>query len=357
MRMTSEDFITLLHRSINRYEDKTEKINYKPLILLMHKRENELFEKLAEKYHIQFTHIITCETQKQIAGIFKSFPKDVHYFISNSVMNDDVYQLYLDCGLDEENLYTGPTKDAYFDLYEKRNVIYENANEIAKVFDLLADEKSKQVLLRILTRLCMQYQYHYYYEPEDFQQYFPDTFRFSDHEIYLDAGVCDGQNIFEFIQHTGGNYQHIYGFEPDMDNYKMAEKNLYLLKNCQFLHKALYKEIQTMAFMSSHSTGKRGNAHLQENGDDNIQTYYGDALEHVPTFIKMDIEGAEAEALEGLQRTIKKNKPKLAVCIYHKQEDFWKIPLYIHHLNPFYQFIIRNHMKLFDLIETVCYAY
>jgi hypothetical protein len=66
--------------------------------------------------------------------------------------------------------------------------------------------------------------------------------------------------------------------------------------------------------------------------------------------IKMDIEGYERNALSGAQETIRKYKPELAICIYHKLEDIYKIPEYIKQLLPEYNCIIRGggHM--------VCYA-
>lgn len=68
----------------------------------------------------------------------------------------------------------------------------------------------------------------------------------------------------------------------------------------------------------------------------------------------MDIEGAELEALEGCRNIIAHDKPKLAICLYHKAEHLWEIPFYIHQLVPEYKFYIRHHSK--DFCETVLYA-
>ncbi|EOS66974.1 FkbM family methyltransferase [Oscillibacter sp. 1-3] len=72
------------------------------------------------------------------------------------------------------------------------------------------------------------------------------------------------------------------------------------------------------------------------------------------TMIKMDIEGSELEALKGAKKTIQRNKPKLAICIYHKPEDMLEIPLYIKSLVPEYKLYVRHHSN--SNVETVLYA-
>lgn len=78
-----------------------------------------------------------------------------------------------------------------------------------------------------------------------------------------------------------------------------------------------------------------------------------DAAERV-TMIKMDVEGAELESLKGARETILRNKPKLAICIYHEPKDLTEIPLYIKSLVPEYKLFVRHHSNYFG--ETVLYA-
>ena len=72
------------------------------------------------------------------------------------------------------------------------------------------------------------------------------------------------------------------------------------------------------------------------------------------TYIKMDIEGEEYEALEGAKKVITEQKPKLAVCIYHKAFDIFKLPRLILEMNPEYLFYLRHYS--FEGGETVLYA-
>ena len=76
--------------------------------------------------------------------------------------------------------------------------------------------------------------------------------------------------------------------------------------------------------------------------------------DHPPTYIKMDVEGAERDALLGGAKTISKNAPVLAICLYHRPEDVWDLPLLIRSLRPDYRLYVRRHSD--ERWETVCYA-
>lgn len=69
----------------------------------------------------------------------------------------------------------------------------------------------------------------------------------------------------------------------------------------------------------------------------------------------MDIENAELNALKGAVQTILRDKPKLAICIYHSNDDMLDIPEYIHSLVPEYKFYVRQH-HILPWLETVLYA-
>nr|WP_158810755.1 FkbM family methyltransferase [Beijerinckia sp. L45] len=73
-----------------------------------------------------------------------------------------------------------------------------------------------------------------------------------------------------------------------------------------------------------------------------------------PTYIKLDIEGFEAEALRGAQKTIALCKPSLAVCIYHKPEDLWTLPELVMDLCPESDLYMRQHGH--NGFDTVLYA-
>ena len=72
------------------------------------------------------------------------------------------------------------------------------------------------------------------------------------------------------------------------------------------------------------------------------------------TMIKMDIEGLEYAALKGAERVIKKDMPKLAICVYHEKEDILRIWQYLKEMQPRYRFFLRHHN--WGAAETVLYA-
>jgi len=71
-------------------------------------------------------------------------------------------------------------------------------------------------------------------------------------------------------------------------------------------------------------------------------------------FIKMDIEGAELEALKGSEGVLRQFKPKLAITVYHNFQDFWTIPQYLDGLGLGYRFYLRHFTIHAE--ETVLFA-
>ncbi len=184
-------------------------------------------------------------------------------------------------------------------------------------------------------------------------EYFnPDFFAPSGREVYIDAGCYDSRTILEFVEFCGGKYEAIYGFEPDPESYKRMAGELEPigLKNISFFQKGLWSSSGTLRF----DNAPNGGAGIRDCGALAISTVALDALNASPTFIKMDIEGAELEALRGAEKTLRRCKPNLAVCVYHKNEDILDIPLYLRELVPEYRFYLRHHS--YSLLDTVLYA-
>jgi FkbM family methyltransferase len=189
-------------------------------------------------------------------------------------------------------------------------------------------------------------------------QYFPlNIVQLHDNEVFVDGGGFVGDTALQFAENTSGNFKKIHVFEPVKEtfdemlvNIDSVEKNK---ENIIPHNVGLYSSFQNV-FFSQPSSGAR----LDDHGSTParlvaLDSYLSEAERKEISYIKLDVEGSELEALKGMQETIVKYKPKLAICIYHLPYDAWEIPLFIHQLNPEYKLYIRQHQPV---CETVCYA-
>jgi len=190
--------------------------------------------------------------------------------------------------------------------------------------------------------------------PTDGAQYFPGVYRPTLSEVFIDCGAYDGDTVREFIRHNF-SFEQILALEPDPSNYQRLEACVQALppdakRRVTILNAAVGSRKESLSFRADGSEGAR----LANDGDVVIECLPVDDLPVAhPTFIKMDIEGAELNALRGAEKTIKK-APLLAICVYHSQSDLWRIPLFIQSVNPDYKFYLRPHDN--DGWDVVCYA-
>lgn len=187
-------------------------------------------------------------------------------------------------------------------------------------------------------------------------QYF-DFFQPNADEIFLDGGALDGDTSMQFIQWCNGQFGKIIAFEPNPLQRDVCQKKLENLNNrfISFYDKALWKENAMLRF-EAYSDSK-WDAHVSANGQYQVAAVSADSIlegEKI-SFIKLDVEGAELEALKGAERIILRNRPRMAVSIYHHPYDFIQIPIYLLSLVPDYRFAIRHYHS--DLIETILYVF
>ena len=234
--------------------------------------------------------------------------------------------------------------EKFFSIHQKE------LNETASLF---ADDLSRDVYFSLLT-------YRKTHNPKDLpvysknDQYFvKDIVPLTDSEVFIDCGAFDGDTMKEFIKATKGKYQGIVCFEPVEEFHKRLEKRG-TGKRVTAIRAGVYKESTTLQFNADAGKGSS----ISSTAENTISIPVR-AIDDVPecnnaTFIKMDVEGSELDALKGAKQTILCNKPKLAICLYHKSKDFLEIPNWIHTLVPEYKLYVRHHS--FSINETVLYA-
>jgi len=325
--------------------------------------------------------------------------------IASAAYQNFVKKQLLDNGFLTERIITMDTGDPSPDAQIKRERILmlarngdatkvldelrNDENRIADAFSLLADEKSKALFVRRLALIASGYEYRMYrafledfsepvlqygYDnPERFTKpgsyfYFNnDVLRLEDNEVLVDGGAFSGDSTDEFVRACEKNnvrYKHIVCFEPDLSNYGKLIENTSKYRDVTCFRFGLWSHGTTLRFVSSAQT-ENYCARIQEAGaaaqvmpDMEIETtgIDGQLSCRDVTFVKMDIEGAEMEAIKGGADTILSRSPKLALSVYHKTRDLYEIPLLVHQLNPSYRLYLRHFGNYFDdtlLLATV----
>lgn len=186
------------------------------------------------------------------------------------------------------------------------------------------------------------------------EQYFPKgIIELSGSEIFVDGGAYTGDTLLTFMRLAGGHCAGCFAFEPDPATAAKLKSTVEKrgLRGVTVHNKGLWSEPANLPFSVWHGTSASA---VSGEGAVSVEADTVDRLAPEATFIKLDVEGAELEALKGAAGTIRRNRPKLAVCVYHKPGDLFEIPLFIKALVPEYRFHLRQHQPV--ACETVLYA-
>lgn len=230
----------------------------------------------------------------------------------------------------------------------------DKSGELLATRDMWADEKSRR-LYEAFIELRLTGDYHLMPRPEP-NQYFPaDAPQWRTPLRLIDGGAFDGDTLrtMEELKIAAGA---VAAFEPDEKNYEALVRQ----RHSSYFSKVdvtlwpcgIYGRTTQLRFSSGLGAASR----ISSGGDQIIQCVaIDDALSAFePNLIKMDIEGAEYDALTGAAKTIKECRPGLAVCVYHHPDDIWRIPALLKDWDLDYRFYLRSHA--FSGFDTVLYA-
>lgn len=216
---------------------------------------------------------------------------------------------------------------------KEHNADFDNAHNI------LCDDRSKSDYIDVINFKVSgkpEYLFSSMYEKE---KLYEEIIHLEYDEVIVDLGAYDGDTIREFLTATNGKYKKIIAFEPDEKNFRKLSRKTEELNNIERYNLGAWDKKETLFF------AKKGGRNSRKDEDgvpvnfDSVDNIVKDAV----TFIKMDIEGAEAKALDGARKTITKYLPKLYVCAYHRNEDMWLLPQKIKSLDGKYNIYFRHH--------------
>jgi len=234
--------------------------------------------------------------------------------------------------------------------------LIKDEKKIAQAYTLLADSKSKAIyrqLLKIYAGLPTPIIEH---DPIR-EQYFPKNVPLAKgKKRFINCGSFDGDTVRELVN-INGPIESLACFEPDLESYTLLSN--FLSSHCDLIANKIvsfpcgvHEKNQRLYF----NTGKKMNSSFSIKGDSLIQCVAIDSAipNFNPTYINMDVEGSELEAIQGASRIIKTYKPDLAICVYHKPNHLWEVLLRINTISSDYKFFLRNYTGY--PAETVLYC-
>lgn len=244
--------------------------------------------------------------------------------------------------------FIGQLSDTYMNFVNKNSAVF------ADLYNKLSDDLSRKIMLEyIIARSIGDAKELAKLVIPNEAQYFPDFLYLSDKEVLVDCGAYIGDTINVFLSKTNKKHNKIFAFEPFSSSAEKCRK--VLVDGDVLIEKGVWNEKTSLCIASPQNhdaacaIAKCGDMQIELDSIDNVLG------KEKATFIKMDIEGSELKALMGAENQIRKNKPKLAVCVYHREEDLITIPQYILSLNPNYKLYLR-HYGGNSCTELVLYA-
>ncbi len=193
-----------------------------------------------------------------------------------------------------------------------------------------------------------------------------DLFSFDGPQRLVDGGAYRGESFSAFHAALGDACEFVHAFEPDGENLAHCRARATELFGAGAAERGrvdprgLWHSTGRLAFASTGYQERSGAAsHLVMTDDPGALgvdvVALDEALDRPPTFIKLEVEGAERAALKGARRTIERHRPGLSLGAYHRPLDLIDLAHDVAALDLGYRLHLRHHTPT-DWVATVCYG-
>jgi FkbM family methyltransferase len=235
----------------------------------------------------------------------------------------------------------------------------EHIAQFERAYALLGDDFSRKVFVNVLNAK-LSGDFGLYQEVMRRSEYFDaEIVQLTKQEVLLDVGAYKGDVVVEFAKQTEGKYDGIIALEPDQKTLAIFREAV-AKNNVQRLETHNTGAWHKRTVLHFHD-GRAGSSRVSETVDPAFPSTSipVDTIDHIlqgrrVTYISMDIEGAERNALLGGEQSIKKWRPRIAVCVYHRREDLFDLILLLQSFVAEYRFYLRHYSD--NQTETVLYA-
>ena len=264
-------------------------------------------------------------------------------FLMESIQNQFGLTSYL-----EKYPYWGKLsfgENNYESFMNRAKSLKEHLDDYKWLYNKLEDYRSKLVLYAVLNNW-----YNFDYKSLDrcieknYKQYWDlDLVKCDKNEVIVDLGAYFGDTVNSYISEYGkDNYKKMYCYEISKDIFEQLKNNTKNYKNIICINKAASNK-EGYLYINTNDNSSSANS-ISTEGEDKIEAVaIDDDITEKVTLIKMDIEGAEKDAIEGCKNHIVNDTPKLLLSVYHNHEDLYAIPRMINKLNKNYKYYLRYH--------------
>lgn len=233
---------------------------------------------------------------------------------------------------------------------EFKSILNQNKSKYEDLIKLFYDDLSRDTYKKIITfRLKLNSDFLEGFEFKEDKQYFEEFLGLEyNNESFIDIGMFDGFTSLEFIKNCPG-FKKIYGFEPGKMNFIKCVEIFKEYLNVEIFNSGLSSSKQKLKFTELGSESKIDEFGEIEINVDKLDNFNIDCA----SFIKIDIEGGEREALVGARQTILKYHPRIAVAVYHNPLDFIEIPELVLSIRSDYNIYLRHYTE--TIYETIMF--
>lgn len=242
-------------------------------------------------------------------------------------------------------------------IYDRVHMLTEHREDLIWLYNKLGDYRSKLVLTNTLYNwISFDSTYIRNMHEGNFKDYYDlDLLSCDENEVIVDIGAYTGDSALDYIE-TYRKYKKIYCYEITPQSVEAMKTNLQDYINVEIINKGLGAEKGKMYLQTCAQDASTNGLDESGNGIEiEVATLDEDVTEKV-TLIKMDIEGAEKEALRGCVRHIREEKPKLLICVYHNNSDIFEIPKMLTEMRDDYKFYLRSNGMQWAPAELVLFA-
>jgi FkbM family methyltransferase len=233
-----------------------------------------------------------------------------------------------------------------------------NRPAIEEAYALLGDQESRRVFVgKLAFYLSLDKERLDEIKAATTIYFDPSVYELGADEVVADGGAYVGDTLNSFLECCSGQFRSYFAFEPDgVSHARLAVVAATDPARITAVQAGLARHTTSARLLSTHGADSRVLGDDEPGGESVPVVSLDDYFEGrgVPSLIKMDIEGAEAEALLGATRMLRDLAPTLAVSAYHFPTDLWTVPLLIKRLMPRSRLYLRHYTREVD--DTVCYA-